>query len=354
MPRLSASFAKLLLAGILGTVLVFSCEDSETPLAPEPETSFLDDVPATLYDIQTVAAEEIWDSSYGIVDTTRYNWDEDRVILNIRNGLPYYNPITLVNFGLAFLSNYIDTQLPRHLQIARNHADRLIAEANEFDGVYYFPYKFDFALHGRSDEVDQMIAPWYSGLAQGRALGLFVRMYRTTGEERYLDAAHKTFGSLLRPRNENVPWVVEVDSAGFFWIEEYPATRPNQVLNGFIYAMYGLHDYYTETRDENARLLLQASLTTVRHYLYDFRVTGDLSYYCLSHKTQIPTYHRWHIDLIKNAFRMSGDPYFETAAQAFWDDLYLDDGVLEATAKDDLNLPNFGIEPRNDNRSARR
>jgi hypothetical protein len=75
-------------------------------------------------------------------------------------------------------------------------------------------------------------APWVSAMAQGEAASLLVRLERATGEERYGDAGRKALGAM--------PMAALPDGSTF--PQEYPTDPPSHVLNGGIYALWGLHD----------------------------------------------------------------------------------------------------------------
>ncbi|MGD8362437.1 MAG: D-glucuronyl C5-epimerase family protein, partial [Gemmatimonadota bacterium] len=142
------------------------------------------------------------------------------------------------------------------------------------------------------------------------------RLYKVTGDEKYLEACRETFPSFLRPRGVQAPFTVELDPLGYCWIEEYPRSVPNQVLNGFIYSLYGVYEYYMLTKDPTVLKVTQAALTTLREYAADFRVPGEISYYCLSHRSQIASYHTRHIKLVGDLYRMTWDSYFKYLSNA--------------------------------------
>ncbi len=96
-------------------------------------------------------------------------------------------------------------------------------------------------------------APWYSGLAQGQGISLLVRAHKTTGEPVYIDAAERAFGSLLKSTEEG--GVMFTDERGDLWIEEYIVSPPTHILNGFIWAAWGVNDYFLATKNAAAREL---------------------------------------------------------------------------------------------------
>jgi D-glucuronyl C5-epimerase-like protein len=54
-------------------------------------------------------------------------------------------------------------------------------------GGWYFLYDFNFAPLGDTGEI--LRAPWYSGMAHGRALSVFVRLYQATRDPKWRTAA---------------------------------------------------------------------------------------------------------------------------------------------------------------------
>jgi rhamnogalacturonyl hydrolase YesR len=204
---------------------------------------------------------------------------------------------------------------PFFADAAERITDALVDAAREADGGLYVPYTYDFALHGNEDLT--MTAPWYSGMAQGLLLSSFTRLHRWTGAERYRDLADRTFRSLVPARDGSRPdpWVSHL-ADGHYWIEEYPVDPPPHTLNGKLFAIYGLYEYWRATGGDDAERLLRAALTTVDDRIAAYRVPGDLSYYCLGHRAQIEKYHAIHVGQLGKLYRMTGhDPFRRMAAQ---------------------------------------
>lgn len=270
------------------------------------------------FDIRKLSTEErpfVWDKIAPIEPD--FPVDQDGIILYNKE---YYHPVQIVQEGLYFVDSFKKTNNQEYLARAETYADKLVEKSQEIDGSLYFPYEFNFELHGKKDDV--MIAPWYSGMAQGEALSLFVRLYQETNKKEYLEAAKKTFKSFSRFGKDNNPWTVFVDSAGYYWIEEYPEGNPDHTLNGFIFGLYGVYDYYQLTKDHQAKETFEASLTTLKHYLPEFRKVGGISYYCLKHQKQDQKYHNTHIEQLNMLYKMTGDEYFKTMADNFYNDYH--------------------------------
>ena len=237
-----------------------------------------------------------------------------------RGGL-YYHPVFLGHRIHVFLETYRRTGDQKYLRRAEKYVRKIMEICDVVDGTAYARYPFKYSVH-----VDSSITfepPWYSGMAQGEFLGLLVALNHFTGNNDYIQYAHMVFKSFLRIGMDKKPWVVRIDSSGFYWIEEYPhQIRPGQTLNGFIGAVFGIYDYYQATGDPAARRVYDASITTLKEYLPQYRRPGKYSYYCLGHlKEATPAYHQLHIQMLRRLYQLSGDPFFQVMADIFKADI---------------------------------
>ncbi len=274
------------------------------------------------FDLRVLSAQDVWLTGYGIKGPDDYPHDSTGLKIDERDGQVYYTPHGLARYGAVFFDNFRRTGDVAYLDLSMRHADKLLAEGHVIDDALYFPYHFDFPLHASPYPEDLMVAPWYTGMDQGEALSLFVRLYEYTGEERYLEAAHDVFATFTRLRSGYRPFTAELDAEGYYWIAEYPleAVR-DETLNGFVYGTYGLYEYWVLTRRDLAKRLVNASLSTLRRYIYDYRVPGGVSYYCLGHRVQLIKYHLIHIRQLRHLWQMSGDTYFGVMADLFEEDI---------------------------------
>ena len=157
-------------------------------------------------------------------------------------------------------------------------------------------------------------------MTQGAVLTLFVRLYSATAEQRWRMAADSTFATFVQRRSARRPWTVLVDrwqSRRYLWFEEYAKKPPTQVLNGHIYALFGVYDYARATGKGAAMRVFDGGATTVRHQVDRFRVPGGISYYSLRVHAQYSSYHCIHIGMLKLLTRMTGDSWFGREARRF-------------------------------------
>lgn len=225
-------------------------------------------------------------------------------------------------YGIENLERYRSTHDAFFLRRAVAQADRLISRRVVSRGAWFYPYSFDFELHRG---LDRRTAPWFSAMAQGQTTSLFVRLAAATGERRWSVAAAATFRSLLLLPKGSAPWVSQVVH-GELWLEEYPARVPSRsdfTLNGHIFAMYGLYDYWAFTGSPVAARLFDGAATTVARRLPAFRRPGWRSRYCLQHGADAVHYHNIHVTQLLRLHQFTGSQIFARYADLLRDDYTL-------------------------------
>jgi hypothetical protein len=223
----------------------------------------------------------------------------------------YNHPVAQAQYGLANLASYQITKDTRYLDRAIAQAQRLVDTKVDSRGAWFFPYTYDFALHGIT--ADTMRPPWYSAMAEGQALSLFVRLYQVTRDQKWMSAADGTAASFVLPRDPTdptLPGVVHVDASHHLWLDEFPVgpgERADLTFNGHNFATFGLYDYLRQTNDPTVAELFDGAVTTSKAYTRAYRNPGRVSSYCLTHHTPAGHYHDIHIEQLLHLYSMTGD-----------------------------------------------
>ena len=221
------------------------------------------------------------------------------------------NPIAIAQWGLGNYNAFCRTESAerRNRFLLASGWLRSQLERNSHD-VWVWNHNFDWEYRTR------LISPWYSGLAQGQGISLLVRAWQATGESGYLDAAQRAFLSFCKPVAEG--GVAFTDEDGNIWFEEYVVSPPTHILNGFIWAAWGVHDYFLATGDAVAQQLFARSIETLRKNLPRY----DLGFWSLYEQSGTrqpmiasPFYHRLHIVQLRVLHRFTGEPIFSTYAE---------------------------------------
>ncbi|HEX5316916.1 MAG TPA: D-glucuronyl C5-epimerase family protein, partial [Candidatus Kapabacteria bacterium] len=204
---------------------------------------------------------------------------------------PQYNPISIAQGGLGHFNLFLQTQSVERRNKFILAADWLCARLEQnAHGVWVWNHEFDWEYR------TPLKAPWYSGLAQGQGISLLVRAFQQTCEKKYLDCANRAFESFLKPMSEG--GVTFFDTRGDIWFEEYIVSPPTHILNGFIWAAWGIYDYFLATQNHDALSLFQSAVNTLRNNLNRY----DLGFWSLYEQSGTllpmvasPFYHRLHI-----------------------------------------------------------
>lgn len=321
--RLTKRFNFDVLFKFTATIFFLVALDCSNNMPTEP----LNPVPNVLHDeysmdIDIQYRNRPWynmESPIGLEPT--YTHDDKGVIVSQIDGQWYYHPWNVLWWGLAYLSSYELCSDTAYLRLARNYSDRLMILGNRYHNSIYFPYQFDHILHGGSSH-DAMMAPWYSGLAQGMALCFYSRFYELTGETKYKYIADSVFQCYLYTDTSNEVWTSRIDSANYYWIEEYPFHPPDRVLNGFQTAVICLYDYYHISHNSVCKIIFEAGCTTLENYFDSYRCPGGISYYCLRHKLQFDNYHNLHITQFEYLYMITGDSSFIALADTLRSDYH--------------------------------
>ncbi|MCH7878477.1 MAG: hypothetical protein IH914_04075 [candidate division Zixibacteria bacterium] len=314
----------LALGILLITGAFYSCEEEvgDAELSQRTLDAYWDNMVLDTFPINTIERNRtLGIGSYRrLEDDTLGKFDQRGIqVFYYRGKGPYYHPVSMLNRLNRLLQGYVITSNPNFLAVAVATYDKLMDEAIYTDLQIWLPYRFDFYITNE----DTVFAPFYSGMSQGLALSVTCYLFEITGDSSYLPIAEKLFRTLLLPKDKSMPWVVRLDTAGYYWIEEYPLPIHDRTLNGSIIGTFGLYDYWKLTGSDAALKMLRGAVATYAEYGRLYRRPGETSYYSLGYKKIANmAYHHLHISLFDYLSRISENPYFG----AFADTLKMDVG----------------------------
>jgi hypothetical protein len=228
-------------------------------------------------------------------------------LLNYRGTIGLqHNPIAIAQWGLGNFNLFVRTGEEERLKRALRAADWLIANLDtNRHGVAVWHHHFDWEYR------QPLRAPWYSALAQGQGISLLVRAFKVTQGPAYAEAAEGAFRAFLLEVGKG--GVSVRNGSGEVWFEEYLVEPPSHILNGFLWASWGVYDYALLTGDQAARGLFEAAGRTLVANLHRYD-TGYWSLYELS-PTRLPMlaspfYHRLHVVQLRVMHRLTGEAKF--------------------------------------------
>lgn len=218
------------------------------------------------------------------------------------------NPVTIAQLGLGAWQRADEDE--RWLDCV-DAVSTWLANALEPSGAILFR----FPLRGTYN----VSLPWVSAMAQGEAASLFVRASAALGRPELLDAAVQA----VRPLIDGHEGVVVTTPEGAV-LEEYPTMPPSHVLNGWIFALWGLYDVaQAPTESRAAAALFEASTDTLAARLRLYELPGGWTRYDLfPHRIPniaSPFYHALHVAQLRALGRLVTDRRID-ASVARWEE----------------------------------
>ena len=140
----------------------------------------------------------------------------------------------------------------------------------------------------------------YSAMAQGEGASLLLRAYKEFGKIKYLDATKKAIDFMLIP--------IEYGGTALYinndvFLQE--CTHKPTVLNGWIFAIFGLFDYIKISGDKKATDTLYKTVLSVANHLPEFD-NEYWSMYNMNGMIASPFYHNLHIAQLNVLYDLFG------------------------------------------------
>tara|TARA_B110000438_G_scaffold284616_1_gene313852 strand:+ start:542 stop:1381 length:840 start_codon:yes stop_codon:yes gene_type:complete len=221
-----------------------------------------------------------------------------------------YNPIAIAQWGLGNYNKWLETNSKNYYDNFIKCADWLTENLEKnTGGLKVWLHHFDFEYR------DTLKSPWYSGLAQGQGISVLMRALKETKNEKYNEAAQDAFQAFLTPTHEG--GVNYLDSNGNNWIEEYIVHPPTHILNGFMWALWGIYDYAIYQENEEAMNLFNDYTKTLIQELESY----DIGFWSLYEHSGTwvkmiasSFYHQLHIVQLRVMYRLTNENIFNSMA----------------------------------------
>jgi heparosan-N-sulfate-glucuronate 5-epimerase len=218
--------------------------------------------------------------------------------------------VATAQWGLGAYERYLAGDGQAWLVAALSCADELLGQQQASGAlaggwVHTRPFPHTFPLR----------PPWLSAMSQGEGASLMVRMHAETGEQRYAQAARQ---ALLPYQLDSSDGGVRAMLAGRPFPEEYPTSPPSFVLNGGIFAIWGLHDVGVGLGEPQALAAFERAVDTLAANLHRW----DLGYWSRYDLFPHPVpnvassfYHDLHIKQLRMTNLLAPRPELADAAE---------------------------------------
>lgn len=220
--------------------------------------------------------------------------------------------VAYAQWGLGAFERYLDNEGEEWLAAARV-AGKYVMSCLEIGG------RLDGAwLHLRSmPHTFPLAAPWISAMAQGECASLLIRLALETGEEEFADAAARALKTMRLPVAEGGT-LTEID--GIPVLEEYPTPRPSAVLNGAIFALWGLYDIGIGLDDDDAMQFFEEASSGLAALVGRYDLGWWSRYDLYPHprpNVATPAYHLLHIRQLTALAALAPRPQWQPVIERF-------------------------------------
>jgi hypothetical protein len=155
---------------------------------------------------------------------------------------------------------------------------------------------------------------WVSGLTSGVGLSVLLRGHQASGLQRLLELSDLALAGFLVPVEQGGP---ACHGEGGTFFEEVPSSPCTHVLNGHVFALFGLYDHHRVTGSALARTLFDAGVSALKARLPDYAGRFWSRYdsrRCSWSGPAPPFYQLLHAVQFRALARVTGDDTFEVVA----------------------------------------
>jgi len=214
------------------------------------------------------------------------------------------NPVTIAQFALGALQHR-DPSLDVAVTVAVDWVESWVEPDGSLPYRFAMPHTFPLA------------APWTSALAQGEAASLLLRAAAVLDRPELVELARHLAAPLLATGS---PLAVETSEGPV--LQEYPTSPPAHVLNGWITALWGLHDvgtgYGGHEGEPEAEAAFVAGTDALEKRLHLYRTYRRWSRYDLfPHplpNVASPSYHLLHVGHLRALHDLAPRAVFASTA----------------------------------------
>jgi heparosan-N-sulfate-glucuronate 5-epimerase len=219
-------------------------------------------------------------------------------LLRGAGGEQFYHPTIVCQTALGYYDRWFTVRRPEDKESFLNLSQWLESTQDSQGGWTCFRIRKTSFHNGHPlgvpGEWTSATSP-YSGMTQGQAISVLVRASLIGKSTTPLSTAHRAFTLLKTPISEG--GVVSF-SGGRTVIEEAAGTPPSGILNGWIFGVFGVWDYWLRTESPRALSFFESNYSSLLHVLprYDL---GWWSLYDAAGHVSKPFYHRLHVSQLE-------------------------------------------------------
>ena len=202
--------------------------------------------------------------------------------IDVENPKLHYYPITIGQYGLAvyhtFLKSGSEKDKNRFMNVVNWFYDNATIEGDSAFWITDVP-KPEYRIQN----------PWKSAFSQSRAISILLRGWQLTKDQKYFRMASAGLDAFEHDISEG--GVVARKPGGFDFYEEYVASKPTRVLDGHMFALFGVYDMVRasgedEKSNTRARSIFDIGIEGLKNWLPQY----DLGYWVRYNQCELENY----------------------------------------------------------------
>jgi heparosan-N-sulfate-glucuronate 5-epimerase len=213
------------------------------------------------------------------------------------------NPVTAALQANEFYDKYKENNDESSKTYFLNNVNWLVDNAVNKGDYSLLQYNFPLPTYN-------VKPPWFSALANGLALQVLIKAHEITHDVKYLTAAKSLLNAFFIEVEDG--GITYKDSSAEWWYEEYASNdksaKISRVLNGMLFTVLGIYDYFEYTNDPDAKLLFDKGVNSIKKEISKYNDNGYSYYDLLGNPSN--KYHQIHVDLTKQLYDLTGEPIF--------------------------------------------
>lgn len=223
------------------------------------------------------------------------------------------NPITVAKIATDFYEKFRKQGDEKYREYFLNNVNWIVNNTKSFPSgsKNYSVLESNFPL-----PKFNLQPPFISAMAHGLALPPLYNAFVLTNNKTYLDTARSILNSFYVVTSEGGATIKLPNDRGW-WYEEVtgPGAYENgsRILNGMMYAVLSIEDYYNHTGDPSAKYLFEHGVKALKNSLddYDYK-NGTWSIYSTHPKQIAPIkYHKVHVRLLDDLYQVTKEDLFK-------------------------------------------
>lgn len=200
-------------------------------------------------------------------------------------------PVAIFQYGLGAYDLFLKTQDPKYLRKFMQCVDWAMNQQQD---------------SGAWDSLSFLYPDYpYSAMCQGEGASLLIRAFKQTGDQKYMTAAQKALDFMLEPVEKGGTTKCSGKDVILMEYVQMPT-----VLNGWIFAAFGLYDMSLESPNSKYGEAFSATIETMKNQL-DLFDNGYWSKYDADKKITSPFYHNLHIAQMEALYLVTEDKAFK-------------------------------------------